>query len=128
MHQNLKSLVSKIDNAMQLCKNVLEHDSKIKALSPLDIGMDIYAEKLTQCVENRGDATRIAIKELNEISSVYETLENDSTVTVAEKAIINEKIHSLQDLSAVFAKQNAVTRKSIEIHLNSLQYLPLCKN
>jgi len=120
MHQDVKSLASKIDNAMQLCKKVLEHDSKIKALSPLDIGMDEYAEKLTLCVESRGNATRTAIQEINEIGSVYETIENDSTATVAEKAILNEKIHSLQDLSSVFAKQNAVTRKSIEIHLNSL--------
>jgi len=120
MQQNVKSLSAKIDSAMQLCKNVLEHDNKIKALSPLDIGMDEYAERLTQFVENRGDATRAAIQELTEISNSYETLENDSTATVAEKAVLNEKIHSLQDLSAVFAKQNAVTRKSIEIHLNSL--------
>ncbi|MDR2555060.1 MAG: hypothetical protein LBC64_06480 [Fibromonadaceae bacterium] len=120
MNQNLKSLSAKVDSAMQLCKNVLEHDNKIKELSPLDMGMDIYAERLTECVESRGKATRAAIKELNEISGVYETIENDSTATVAEKAILNEKIHSLQDLSAVFARQNAVTRKSIEIHLNSL--------
>jgi hypothetical protein len=120
MRQDVKSLASKIDNAMRLCKNVLEHDSKIKALSPLDIGMDEYTEELTQCVESRGRATRTAIQELNEIGSSYETIENDSTATVADKAFLNEKIHLLQDLSPVFAKQNAVTKRSIEIHLNSL--------
>jgi len=120
MNQNFKALSSKIDSAMQLCKNVLEYDSKIKELSPLDIGMDLYSEKLTQCVESRGKATRAAIMELNEIGNVYETIENDSTATVAEKARLNEKIHSLQDLASVFAKQNTVTKKSIEVHLNSL--------
>jgi hypothetical protein len=120
MRQDVKSLSSKIDGAMQLCKKVLEHDSKIKALSPLEIGMDAYAEELTQCVESRGRATRTAILELSEIGSFYETIENDSTATVADKALLNEKIHSLQDLSSVFIKQNAIVRKSIEIHLNSL--------
>jgi len=120
MRQDVKSLSSKIDSAMQLCKNILEHDSKIKELSPLDIGMDEYAEKLTQCVESRGRATRAAIKELNEIGIFYETIEKDPTATVADKTILNEKIHSLQDLSSVFAKQNTVVKKSIEIHLNSL--------
>jgi protoporphyrinogen oxidase len=120
MRQDVKSLASKIDSAMQLCKNVLEHDSKIKALSPLEIGMDAYAEELTQCVESRGRATRAAIQELNEIGSFYETIEKDSTAAVADKVILNEKIHSLQDLSSVFIKQNAIVRKSIEIHLNSL--------
>jgi len=122
MRQDVKSLASKIDSAMQLCKNVLEHDSKIKALSPQDIGIDAYAEELTLCVESRGRATRTAIQELNEIGSFYETIENDSTATVADKALLNEKIHSLQDLSAVFAKQNTVVRRSIEIHLNSLHH------
>jgi len=121
MRQDVKSLVSKIDSAMQLCKNVLEHDSKIKALSPLDIGMDEYTEELTLCVESRGRATRIAIQELSEIGSSYEAIEKDTTAAVADKALLNEKIHSLQDLSSTFAKQNAIVRKSIEIHLNSLR-------
>jgi len=120
MRQDVKSLASKIDNAMQLCKNVLEYDSKIKALSPLEIGMDEYAEKLTRCVENRGSATRAAIRELSEIGNFYRAIESDSTATVADKALLNEKIQSLQDLSPVFVKQNAIVKKSIEIHLNSL--------
>jgi len=120
MREDVKSLVSKIDSAMQLCKNVLEHDSKIKALSPLDVGMDVYAEELTQCVESRGRATRIAIQELNEIGRFYKTIENDSTVAIVDKVFLNGKINSLQDLSSVFIKQNAVAKKSIEIHLNAL--------
>jgi hypothetical protein len=121
MRQDVKSLASKIDSAMQLCKNVLEFDNKIKVLSPIEIGMDAYAEELTQCIENRGRATRVAIKELNEIGILYDTIENDSTAMVADKALLNEKIRSLQDLSSAFAKQNAVVRKSIEVHLNSLR-------
>jgi len=120
MNQNVKSLSSKIDNAMQLCKEVLEHDSKIKGLSPLEIGMDAYAEELTQCVESRGRATRAAIQELNGIASSYEAIENDSTVAVADKVLLTGKINSLQDLSSVFMKQNAIVKKSIEIHLNAL--------
>jgi len=120
MHQNVKDLVAKIDNAMLLCKKVLEHDSKIKELSPLDVGMDVYAEKLTQCVESRGIATRVAIQELSGIGSSYETIEKDSTVAVADKVLLSGKINSLQDLSSVFTKQNAIVRKSIEIHLNAL--------
>jgi hypothetical protein len=121
MRQDVKSLASKIDNAMQCCKNVLEYDNKIKALSPLEIGMDAYAEELAQCIESRGHATKVAIRELNEIGSLYEAIESDSTAIVADKALLNEKIHSLQDLSSVFIKQNATVRRSIEIHLNSLR-------
>jgi predicted RNA-binding protein with PIN domain len=121
MRQDVKSLTTKINDAMQLCKNVLEHDDKIKMLSPLETGMDVYVEELTQCIESRGRATKVAIRELNEIGSLYEAVENDSTVIVADKVYLNEKIHSLQDLSSVFTKQNAIARKSIEIHLNSLR-------
>jgi len=120
MHQNVKSLVSKIDNAIQLCQKVLEHDGKIKELSPLEIGMDVYAEKLTQCVESRGRATRAAIQEISGIGSSFEAIENDSTVAVSDKIFLNGKIDSLQNLSSLFTKQNAIVRKSIEIHLNSL--------
>jgi len=120
MNQEVKALVSKIDNAMLLCKKVLEHDGKIKALSPLEIGMDAYTEELTQCVESRGRATRAAIQELNGIGGSYETIENDSAVAVADKVLLSGKIDALQNLSSVFIKQNAVVQKSIEIHLKSL--------
>ena len=121
MNQDAKSLSSKIDTAMQLCKNVLDYGEKIKALSPVDIGMDAYATELTQYTEDRGRATRIAIQELNAISSSYETLEKDSSTTSADKAFLSEKIRSVQDMSPLFAKQNVAIQKIIQVHLNSLR-------
>jgi len=121
MRQDVKSLSSKIDGAMHLCKNVLECGEKIKALSPFEIGMDAYAEELARHTEDRGRATRIAIQELNAIRSLYETIENDSTAAPMDKAFLNEKIHSVQDLSVLFEKQNIAIKKNIEIHLNSLR-------
>jgi len=75
MNQDATNLSSKIDAAMQLCKNVLDYGEKIKALSPADIGMDAYATELTQFTEDRGRATRVAIQELNALSSSYDALE-----------------------------------------------------
>ncbi|MDR2731778.1 MAG: hypothetical protein LBB36_01000 [Fibromonadaceae bacterium] len=121
MRQDVKSLSSKIDAAMQLCKNVLDCGEKIRKLSPLDIGMEAYTEELTHCTEDRGRATRIAIQELNSISTNYETIENDTTATLADKAFLNEKIRSVQDMSPLFTKQNAAIRKIIEVHLKSLR-------
>jgi len=121
MRQDVKSLSSKIDGAMQLCKNVLECGEKIKLLSPFEIGMDAYSEELARYTEDRGRATRVAIQELNAINGLYGVIENDSTAAAVDKAFLNEKIHSVQDLSAVFEKQNITIRKSIEIHLNSLR-------
>jgi len=121
MNQDAKSLSSRIDAAMQLCKNVFDYGEKIKALSPVDIGMDAYATELSQYTEDRGRATRIAIQELNSISSDYETLENDSSVTSADKAFLSEKMHSVQDMSTLFAKQNAAIQKILQVHINSLR-------
>jgi len=121
MNQNAKSLSSRIDAAMQLCKNVFDYGEKIKALSPADIGMDAYTTELAQYTEDRGRATRIAIQELNAISSNYEELEKDSSSTSADKAFLNEKIRSVQDMSPLFAKQNVAIQKILQVHLNSLR-------
>jgi DNA-directed RNA polymerase sigma subunit (sigma70/sigma32) len=121
MQQDIKSLSSKIDAAMQLCKNVLEYGEKIRALSPTDIGMDAYAMELTQYTEDRGRATRIAIQELNAIANNYETMENDSAATSADKAFLSEKMRLVQDMSSLFAKQNIAIQKIIQVHLNSLR-------
>jgi len=121
MNQEAKSLSSRIDTAMQLCKNVLDYGEKIRALSPTDIGMDAYATELTQYTEDRGRATRTAIQELNAISSNYETLEKDPSITSADKAFLSEKIRSVQDMSPLFAKQNVAIQKIIQVHLNSLR-------
>ena len=121
MRQDIKSLSSRIDSAIQLCNNVFEFGEKIKALSPMDIGMDTYATKLLQYTEDRGRATRVAVQELSAITSNYETIEKDSSATSADKAFLNEKIHSIQDMSPLFAKQNAVIQKIIQVHLNSLR-------
>jgi hypothetical protein len=121
MNQEANTLSLKIDTAMQLCKNVLDYGEKIKALSPVDIGMDAYATEITQCTEDRGRATRIAIQELNAISSNYETLEKDSAAAPADKAFLSEKIRLVQDMSPLFAKQNVVIQKIIQVHLNSMR-------
>jgi len=121
MNLEASTLSSKIDAAMQLCQNVLDYGEKIKALSPADIGMDAYATELTQCTEDRGRATRIAIQELNAISSNYETLEKDSSTTPADKAFLSEKIRLVQDMSPLFVKQNVAIQKIIQVHLNSLR-------
>jgi hypothetical protein len=121
MNQEAKSLSSRIDSAMQLCKNVLDYGEKIRALSPTDIGMDAYATELTQYTEDRGRATRTAIQELNAISSNYETLEKDPSITSADKAFLSEKIRSVQDMSPLFVKQNVAIQKIIQVHLNSLR-------
>jgi len=125
MNKNINSLSLRIDAAMQLCKNVFDYGEKIRNLSPTDIGMDVYAEELTQYTEDRGRATRIAIQELNAISSSYETLEKelekDSSVTPAEKAFLNEKMRTVQDMSPLFAKQNVAIQKIIQVHLNALR-------
>jgi len=117
MTQDANALASKIDAAMQLCQNVLEYGEKIKALSPEDIGMDAYATELTQYTEDRGRATRIAIQELNAISSSYEAL----TAAPAEKAFLGEKIRVVQDMSPLFAKQNVAIQRIIQVHLNSMR-------
>jgi len=121
MNQEAKSLSSRIDTAMQLCQNVLDYGEKIRALSPTDIGMDAYATELTQYTEDRGRATRTAIQELNAISSNYETLEKDPSITSADKAFLSEKIRSVQDMSPLFVKQNVAIQKIIQVHLNSLR-------
>jgi len=119
MNQDINALSLRIDAAMQLCKNVFDCGEKIRSLSPSDIGMDAYTEELTQYTEERARATRIAIQELNDISSSYETLE--SSATSADKAFLTEKIRSVQDMSPLFAKQNAAIQKIIQVHLNSLR-------
>jgi hypothetical protein len=121
MHQDIKSLFSKIDNAVQLCKNVLDCGEKIRALSPLTIGIEAYAEELTKQTENRGRATRAAIQEINAVSSVYKEIETNSAIASADKAFLNEKMRSVRDMSPLFAKQNVVIRRNIEMHLNSLR-------
>ncbi|MCL2284157.1 MAG: hypothetical protein FWC26_12645 [Fibromonadales bacterium] len=121
MHKDVKTLSSKIDSAMQLCKKVLEFGEKIRELSPLDIGMEAYAEELNQFTEDRGRATRVAIQELNSINGYYEIIEKDPTVTSTDKAFIGERIRCVQDLSPLFSKQNAAIRRNIELHLNSLR-------
>jgi hypothetical protein len=121
MHQDVNFLSSKIDAAMQLCKNVLDCGEKIRALSPTDIGMDAYAEELLQYTEDRGRVNRIAIQELNAIKSNYETLEKGSLASSADKAFLSEKMRSVQDMSPLFAKQNATIQKIIQVHLNSLR-------
>jgi len=117
MNQDANALSSKIDAVMQLCKNVLEYGEKIKTLSPEDIGMDAYATELTQCTEDRGRATRVAIQELNAISSCYEAL----SAAPAEKAFLSEKIRLVQDMSPLFAKQNVAIQRIIQVHLNSMR-------
>jgi len=119
MNQDINAFSLRIDAAMQLCKNVFDCGEKIRSLSPSDIGMDAYTEELTQYTEERARATRIAIQELNDISSSYETLE--SSATSADKAFLTEKIRSVQDMSPLFAKQNAAIQKIIQVHLNSLR-------
>jgi hypothetical protein len=122
MRQDVKSLSSKIDDTMQLCKKVLECGEKIRGLSPLDIGMESYAEELSQCTEDRGRAARVAIQELNAINDSYQTIEKDPTATTADKAFLSEKITCVQDLSPLFTKQNVAIKKNIETHLNSLRH------
>ncbi|MCL2101120.1 MAG: hypothetical protein FWH22_05345 [Fibromonadales bacterium] len=121
MRQDVKTLSSKIDAALQLCKNVLEYGEKIKGLSPLEIGIEAYAEELTQYTEGRGRATRIAIQELNAINGFYETIEKDPNALASEKAFLTEKLRTVQDLSPLFLKQDIVIRREIELHLNSLR-------
>jgi hypothetical protein len=121
MRQDLEALSLKIDSAMKLCKNVLEYGEKIRELSPMDTGMDAYAEELTNYTEDRGRATRVAIQELSAMNKNYEIIENDSTVTSMDRAFLYEKILNVQSLSSQFAKQNEIIRKSIEIHLGSLR-------
>jgi hypothetical protein len=121
MHQEVKTLSSRIDTAKQLCNNVFECGEKIRTLSPLDIGMENYAEELTQYTEKRGRATRAAIQELGAINKNYETLLNNSAITASEKGFLDEKMRSVQDLSSSFAKQNTMIRRNIETHLNSLR-------
>jgi hypothetical protein len=121
MRQDLEELSLKIDSAMKLCKNVLEYGEKIRALSPMDIGMDAYAEELTNYTEDRGRATRVAIQELSAMNKGYDIVENDSTVTSRDRAFLYEKILNVQGLSSQFAKQNEAIRKSVEIHLGSLR-------
>jgi len=120
MHKEVKSLSSKIDSAMQLCKKVLECGEKIRDLSPLDIGMEAYAMELAQCTEDRGLATRNAIQELHAINDSYETIDKDPTVTNTDRSFLMERLHCVQDLSPMFTKQNNAIRKSIELHLKSL--------
>jgi hypothetical protein len=121
MRQDIKSLSQKIDAAVQLCKNVLECGEIIRALSPSKIGIDAYAEELTRYTENRGRATRAAIQELNAVGRGYEEIEADSSIAAADRAFLNEKMRSVQDMSPIFAKQNAIIRRNIESHLNSLR-------
>jgi len=106
---------------MQLCKKVLDYGEKIKTLSPLDVGMEAYTEELVQYTEARGNATRTAVQELKAISENYETIEKDDTATSADKAFLSEKLHCVQDLSPLFAKQDAAVQKIIEIHLTFLR-------
>jgi len=117
MNQDANALASKIDAAMQLCKNVLDYGEKIKALSPEDIGIDAYATELTQYTEDRGRATRIAIQELNAISNIYEAL----SAAPADKAFLGEKIRLVQDMSPLFVKQNVALQRIIQVHLNSMR-------
>jgi len=121
MNQDIKSFSSRIDAAMQLCKNVFDFGEKIRTLSPTDIGMDAYTEELTQYTEDRGRATRIAIQELNALNANYETFEKDTSATPADKAFLSEKMRLVKDMSPLFAKQNAAIQKIIQVHLNSIR-------
>jgi len=125
MNQNINNFSLRIDAAMKLCRNVFDFGEKIRALSPTDIGMDAYAEELTRYTENRGRATRIAIQELNAIRDSYKTLEQewekDTSITSSDKAFLTEKMRTVQDMSPLFAKQNAAIQKIIQVHLNSIR-------
>jgi len=121
MNQKINDLSSRIDAAMQLCKNVFDCGEKIRSLSLSEIGMDAYAAELTQYTEDRALATRMAIQELNAISSSYEILDKESSIAPADKAFLSEKIRSVKDMSPLFAKQNAAIQKIIQVHLNSLR-------
>jgi hypothetical protein len=120
MREDVKSLSSKIDLAMQRCKDVLDFGEKIRELSPFEIGMEDYAEKLTQYTEDRGRATRAAIKELHTITARFQEIDSDSTANYSDKAFLGEKIRTVQDLSPLFAKQNSTIQKIIKLHLSSL--------
>jgi hypothetical protein len=122
MRQDVKSLSSRVETAMQLCKKVLECGEKIRELSPLDIGMESYVEELILHTEDRGRAARSAIQELNTINGFYEAIEKDPAATASEKAFLKERISSINDLlSPLLTKQDIAMRKSIEVHLNSLR-------
>jgi len=121
MRQDIKALASKIDSAMALCKKVLECGEKIRGLSPIDMDMNAYAETLTQFTEDRGRATYAAIQEISSINSSYAEIEKDSTASASEKGYLSEKIRTVQDLSPLFAKQNAVLKRIIETHLTVLR-------
>lgn len=121
MREDIKKLSSRIDAAAQLCKKVLDFGDKIKNLSPMDIGMDVYSEELAQFTEFRGRATRAAIQELTQIGGSFNEIEKDSTASVSEKAFLTEKIRSVQDMSPMFVKQNTTIKKIIEMHMSSLR-------
>jgi len=121
MRQDVKTLASRIDSAMALCKKVLEYGEKIRVLSPLDMGVDAYTEELTQFTEDRGKATRTAIREISSIYDSYAEIEKDLTASNAEKGFLNEKIRTVQDLSPLFAKQDVIIRRIIETHLTALR-------
>jgi len=125
MNQNVNNFSLRIDAAMKLCKNVFDFGEKIRTLSPTNIGMDAYVAELTQYTEDRGRVTRIAIQELNAIKDSYKTLEQewekDTSVTPADKAFLTEKMRTVQDMSPLFAKQNAAIQKIIQVHLNSIR-------
>jgi len=120
-NQDVKSFASRIDAAMQLCKNVFDFGEKIRSLSPADIGMDAYTAELTKYTEDRGRATRIAIQELNSIKSNFETFEKESDASPADKAFLTEKMRLVQDMSPLFVKQNVAIQKIIQVHLNSIR-------
>ena len=121
MREDVKILSSRIDAAKLLCKKVLEVGDKIKSLSPEKMGMDAYADEITQSTEYRGRATRTAIKELNAISGLFNEIEGDETASAMEKSYLNEKISTIQALSPLFAQQSVVIRKIIEKHLTAMR-------
>lgn len=121
MNEEVQKLSLKIDNTINLCKKVLEYGDKIKAISPLDMGMIEYSEKLTQLTEARGEATRVAILELGELQKRYKEIDNDSSIKTADKVLLKEKMNTIIDLSPLFFKQNVILQKAIDIHLKSLQ-------
>ncbi|GHV12972.1 hypothetical protein AGMMS49938_06620 [Fibrobacterales bacterium] len=121
MRKDITELASKIDGAKVLCQKVLDCGETIKKLSAEEIGADAYAEELTRLTDERGNATRIAIQEINAITEKFEIIKNDETASSAEKAFLREKLHSVQDMNPLFVKQNAILQKNISAQMDSLR-------
>ncbi|MDR0516006.1 MAG: hypothetical protein LBH25_03080 [Fibromonadaceae bacterium] len=121
MRKDIETLSSRIDSAKQLCKKVLDFGEKVKSLSPEEIGMDAYTEKVEQITSDRARVTREAIKELNSINVFLRQIESDSAINIVERAFLAEKVGTVQAFSPLFAQQNSVLKKCIEKHLTGMR-------